>query len=557
MSTRRRPRVGEGVAVELRLSGRRQHGALADIRSFAGPRTVRAYLERVDEQVATTEGRVGGTKTFRYLRRARLGRRAGARPRSATPTSIWRRTATRSSAPGRGSLPVTCAGGNRPPPPRCHPRCCEEDGPRARLAAGARRARLGLARCCSRCRRCSLSLRGRLPLRRAGAAGSAAARLRSRGAPRRSSTPAADARARSRPPLRAALAAAVRAAGADAELAARVAAVRDRLLARRYGPARGRGRRRDARRRGRTRWSAGSAGGHSRGVAAGAARAPLACSRSRGLGRRCGPEPRRRSSSTRAARSAPRPTASRRRAAAEPAVAAHWYNLGAAYYRLGATGRAAAAWLQARRLAPRAPSVRRALALTPPPDVDVGALDLVAAGHAGGAAAGRRRSAGSPAGSAGCSGRGCASGGRSCWSSRACAVFGGLALRAWYRRPARASCSTEPRSGSRRTAGRRRSRPLDGGSAVRIAAAHARAGSWCGRRAAAKAGLPTTRSPRSAARFSPCRAASPSCPTPSPTRSPRAKWSSARRRWSRSWWRTRSTPARGTCGWSSRTAARR
>jgi ribosome-associated protein len=32
---------------------------------------------------------------------------------------------------------------------------------------------------------------------------------------------------------------------------------------------------------------------------------------------------------------------------------------------------------------------------------------------------------------------------------------------------------------------------------------------------------------------------------PSSTASPRARWSSVRRAWSRSWWKTRSTPARG------------
>ena len=50
-------------------------------------------------------------------------------------------------------------------------------------------------------------------------------------------------------------------------------------------------------------------------------------------------------------------------------MAGHWYNLGAAYYRLGEPGRAEAAWLRAQRLDPRNSSVRRALELTPPPDV--------------------------------------------------------------------------------------------------------------------------------------------------------------------------------------------
>ncbi len=53
------------------------------------------------------------------------------------------------------------------------------------------------------------------------------------------------------------------------------------------------------------------------------------------------------------------------RDARDPAV---WYNLGAAYYRLGLDGRAAAAWQQAHRLAPRQRTVNRALALVPPPE---------------------------------------------------------------------------------------------------------------------------------------------------------------------------------------------
>jgi hypothetical protein len=57
-----------------------------------------------------------------------------------------------------------------------------------------------------------------------------------------------------------------------------------------------------------------------------------------------------------------------RRAADEPAVPANWYDLGAAYYRLGSDGRAAAAWLQAARLAPRERPVTRALELVPPPE---------------------------------------------------------------------------------------------------------------------------------------------------------------------------------------------
>ncbi len=53
---------------------------------------------------------------------------------------------------------------------------------------------------------------------------------------------------------------------------------------------------------------------------------------------------------------------------AAPGDPANWYNLGAARYRLGEDGGAVAAWVQARRLAPRDPTIRRALALVPAPD---------------------------------------------------------------------------------------------------------------------------------------------------------------------------------------------
>ena len=56
------------------------------------------------------------------------------------------------------------------------------------------------------------------------------------------------------------------------------------------------------------------------------------------------------------------------RAAAEPRVAAHWYDLGATLYRAGADGKATAAWTIAARLAPRSAVVRRARRLIPPPD---------------------------------------------------------------------------------------------------------------------------------------------------------------------------------------------
>jgi hypothetical protein len=58
------------------------------------------------------------------------------------------------------------------------------------------------------------------------------------------------------------------------------------------------------------------------------------------------------------------------RAAASPDDPAHWYNLGAAWYRIGDDARAAAAWIHAGRLAPRDATIRRALRLVPAPDPD-------------------------------------------------------------------------------------------------------------------------------------------------------------------------------------------
>jgi hypothetical protein len=57
------------------------------------------------------------------------------------------------------------------------------------------------------------------------------------------------------------------------------------------------------------------------------------------------------------------------RAAEEPRIAAHWYNLGATLYRAGADGKATAAWTLAARLAPRDAVIRRARRLLPTPDL--------------------------------------------------------------------------------------------------------------------------------------------------------------------------------------------
>jgi len=56
------------------------------------------------------------------------------------------------------------------------------------------------------------------------------------------------------------------------------------------------------------------------------------------------------------------------RAAAQPRVPAHWYDLGATLYRAGADGKALAAWARAGRLAPRDRLMVRAHELLPTPD---------------------------------------------------------------------------------------------------------------------------------------------------------------------------------------------
>ena len=56
------------------------------------------------------------------------------------------------------------------------------------------------------------------------------------------------------------------------------------------------------------------------------------------------------------------------RAAADTLNAAHWYNLGATLYRSGADGKAIVAWIRAERLQPRNGVIRRARELLPAPD---------------------------------------------------------------------------------------------------------------------------------------------------------------------------------------------
>jgi hypothetical protein len=59
-------RVGEAIPVEFVLQGE-GNTALWPAPEVSWPTAGRAYMERVDERVTGTEGKVGGTKTFRFL----------------------------------------------------------------------------------------------------------------------------------------------------------------------------------------------------------------------------------------------------------------------------------------------------------------------------------------------------------------------------------------------------------------------------------------------------------------------------------------------------------
>ncbi len=448
-------RVGEGIAVQLSISGE-GNLALWPAPEVTWPGSGRAYLERVDEHVTSTDGRIGGTKTFRNLL---VSDSVGVLVLPAIRYPYFDLASGRYvdiGAPA-ASIPVVRAGES----------AATAAMPPALLNGG------------------SPSLAWRLghgvpdwvwlvvlavPPLLAVVRGHATLRPRRRAAP----VPPGDLRGAEQD-LDALLAmlvpeaergssgaivAALRAAGADAELAARVSGVRERLLARRYGPSAPPGD--DTRLAREVREIVRLLGGTVkpwRVVSASMVLLVLLVSPPSLAAQTPAPEQLYETGSLRAAADA-----FRGRVSAEPAVAAHWYDLGAAYFRMGLKGRAAAAWLEARRLAPRQSSVRRALELTPPPDltsarwtwsppftpeelllIGTGVWVLAWLGWA------IRPSA------------------RERWTIllvfAGCAALGGLGLRAWYRRPVgivveTATLRLSPHGLAPAVA------PVDGGSAV-------------------------------------------------------------------------------------------
>jgi hypothetical protein len=349
--------VGEGVAVELALTGE-GNTALWPPPEVRWPRNLRAYVDRVEEQVSTEQGRVGGVKTFRYL----------VVPDSATPVTLpavsyayydLAARAYRSAAVAAASLPVAASGEAAAsvalPPP-----LLRADAPALawRVARGVPDWAWAVIFLLPPL---AIMTRGLRIRRRRKASPVLNIGLRAAeeklDAVVRGLVPDPDQRSR------AGLAAAVRAAGADLETAARIAAVRERLMARRYGPPGLPAE--DTALEVEVEELVHRLGGSLRGWRGPAVPALLILGFLAGplAGQAPAPEGLYEAGALRAAAEG-----FSRRAELDPAVAAHWYDLGAAYYRLGAKGRATAAWVRAHRLAPREQTITRALRLTPPPE---------------------------------------------------------------------------------------------------------------------------------------------------------------------------------------------
>lgn len=349
-------RAGEPVAVTFRLSGD-GNPALWPAPEIRWPTGVRAYPDRTDEHLAVSGGRLGGMKTFRYT----------VVPDSTGPLSLPAANylyfdveagGFRSSALPADRLIVAAGTGataSRPlPPPLLEP-----GGPvlAHRLVAAMPPWIWALIAAAPPL---AFFTRRFSRRRRRRAARPAVADVRSAGSELealiRELVPAPEALSEG------SLISALRTAGIEPALAARLIELRVRVQEARYGPAgngvpgdlAGQLREAAARlsdRRTRRRYAAGSV----LLLALASAQPTDAQSLS--------PEWQYEHGGLQGA-----VQAFAGRVATAPADPASWYDLGAAYYRLGQDGRAAAAWQQAHRLAPRQRSVARALELVPPPE---------------------------------------------------------------------------------------------------------------------------------------------------------------------------------------------
>jgi len=351
-------RAGEALSVDVAVSGQ-GNVALWPTAALEWPRGLRAYVDKVDDQLATTAGLLGGTKTFHHLA---VPDSAGVvvlgalrYPYFDLDTRSYRVATAPATAVTVAPAPEAATARALPPPlltrievplayraTRAAPLWLWIVSalmlPLAAAVQGVRRRR----------RRAPVTARPSDPL-------GADRRLH---AALRSLVPDVDRYSGE------ALSSALRAAGVDPALAGRVAGAREEYLAACYGP-----------------------GGRDTASTAAAAReldlltARLGATSARGRRRaaalamvflaaavlplraQTSPEQLYQAGALRAAADG-----FARRARAAPAVPAHWYDLGAANYRLGAEGLATAAWLRAARLAPRDGETRHALRMVAPPD---------------------------------------------------------------------------------------------------------------------------------------------------------------------------------------------
>lgn len=363
-------RAGEALPVEFTVQGE-GNVALWPAPELAWPAGLRHYQDRTDDRIIPAAGRLGGSKLFRSL----------ALPDSAGPLrlpaveypyfDLETRTYRTLRAPAITMMvaPAAEARSSRPTPPAL---IASSHPPLATrvlrfLPAGVWVA-LAIATPLGWLLLLATEYRRRLHRRRV-----SDVRPELHASDRRlltalrSLVPDAESR------TGASLVAALRASGVDPAVAARIARVRDEFLAARYGPVAGvaRSEREIMREMDElTRVLGGQSRHRERRIRRSAALGlllPLLVAAPGHAVMQVAAERLYAEGAYRAAADA-----FARRAAAEPLVPAHWYGLGAAEYRLGSDARAQAAWLRAARLAPRFPSVRRALRLVPPPDPSSG-----------------------------------------------------------------------------------------------------------------------------------------------------------------------------------------
>jgi len=354
--------AGQAVTVEYVLSGE-GNTALWPAPEVHWPASARAYTERVEEKVAMTDGRLGGSKIFRYLV---VPDSLGVLHIPEVRYAYFDLASDRYAEVAAGAAAISVTPADEVAATAALPPALLAPGPPAwswRLAHDVPVAAWLLLLLLPPL---AIVVYDRLPRRR----------------PRAAVVPASDSLAVAEqrldhavdavvpdPTLRAGrgLGPALRAAGLDAAVVAEVLQVRERLLASRYAPWRESDPRliadvdaltqRLAQSRHRWRGELAVMVLLFAALGLGIARPTMLVAQA--------PSPEQ-LYETGSLSAAVRGFESR--TVAEPAVAAHWYGLGASYYRLGLKSNAAAAWVRAERLDPRANTIRRALRLVPPSD---------------------------------------------------------------------------------------------------------------------------------------------------------------------------------------------